>query len=105
MRKVEFLIDLGNTDRYRHNHFSEGKKIIAFSLQYETFTQGKWLPVVRYDSAHGFAHRDLFDLNGIQSKTLLNINELNEALTFAESDLKSSWKIYKERFLGEYDEE
>jgi hypothetical protein len=74
-------------------------------LQYETFIEGEWLPVVRYDSAHGFAHRDIFDINGIKTKTLLNIEDLNEALTFSESDLVSSWIIYKERFIGEYNNE
>ena len=28
----------------------------------------------------------------------------NDALTFAESDLKSNWAIYKERFLEENNE-
>jgi hypothetical protein len=29
----------------------------------------------------------------------------NEALTFAEYDIKSSWKIYKQAFLGGIEDE
>lgn len=44
------------------------------------------------------------DFNGIKSKTPLFISDYNEALTFAESDIRSNWKMYKERFLGGYNE-
>lgn len=44
------------------------------------------------------------DVNGVKSKTPLFISDYNEALSFAESDIKANWKIYKERFLRGYDE-
>jgi hypothetical protein len=67
----------------------------------------KWLPVVRYDTEHGFAHRDLFDSKGNKSKTPMFTEDYNKALTFAEYDIKSNWKIYKKAFLGgaEYEED
>ena len=38
-------------------------------MQYETRLEGKWFPVVRYDTEHGFAHRDLLDKKGDKQKT------------------------------------
>ena len=99
VKETEFLIQLGPADRLREHHERGKRKIISFTVQYETLRQGKWLPVVRYDTAHGFAHRDLYDLQGKASKTPLFILDYNQALTFAESDLQVNWQVYRERFL------
>ncbi|MDZ4340837.1 MAG: hypothetical protein U1E51_00165 [Candidatus Binatia bacterium] len=55
--------------------------------------------VVRYDTAHGFSHRDQYDSGGKAIKTPLFVLNFNLALTFAEADLKANWNIYRERFL------
>ena len=57
--------------------------------------------MVRYDTEHGFAHRDLLDINGNKQKTPMFTKDYNEALTFAEYDIKSNWKMYKQGFLGD----
>ena len=101
MNETEFVIDLGPADRIRENHIRSRGRIISFAVQYETFRERKWLPVVRYDSAHGFAHRDQFDFKGRAVKTPLFIRNYNQALTFAELDLKANWRLYRERFLKE----
>jgi hypothetical protein len=98
-RKVEYVIRLGKADRYRHQHTREKAGIVQFSVQLETLVENRWCPVVRYDTAHGFAHRDLFNRKGEVTKTPVFIRDYNDALTFAESDLKANWEIYKERFL------
>lgn len=72
-----------------------------FRVQFETLIGGKWYPVVRYDTSHGFAHRDLINRKGEVRKTPIFIYDYNDALTFAESDLRANWEIYKERFLKE----
>ena len=99
MKETEFLIQLGPTDRFREQHTRIDKRIVHFIVQYETLWQEKCLPVVRYDTAHGFAHRDLYDIQGGTMKTPLFVLDYNQALTFAESDLKVNWQIYRERFL------
>jgi len=99
VKETEFLIQLGSADRLREYHIRSGRKIISFAVQYETLWQDKWLPIVRYDTAHGFAHRDLYDMRGKATKTPLFILDYNQALTFAESDLKVNWQVYRERFL------
>ena len=97
--KREYLIYLSATERYRHRHNRTGKEISGFSIQYEILHEDKWQPVVRYDSTHGFAHRDIYHKNGEITKTPLFIQDLNDALTFTEEDLKTNYKKYKEYFL------
>ena len=36
----------------------------AFTVQLEVWTGDDWRPAVRYDSAHGHAHRDTLDWDG-----------------------------------------
>jgi len=56
---------------------------------------------VRYDTSHGFAHRDLFNIKDEKRKTPLFITDKNDALSFAENDIKDNWEVYKQRFLQE----
>ena len=99
MKRTEFTIRLGPDDRLREHHARSGGKIISFTVQYETFWKGKWMVVVRYDTAHGFSDRDQYDNRGRAIKTPLLAFNFNQALTFAEADLKANWTIYRERFL------
>jgi hypothetical protein len=99
MKRTEFTIRLGPNDRLREHHARSRGKIISFTVQYETFWKGKWMVVVRYDTAHGFSHRDQYDNRGRAIKTPLIAFDFNQALTFAEADLKANWTIYRERFL------
>jgi len=87
-------------DRYRHNHVRFRGDVISFAVQYETKLKERWLPVVRYDTEHGYAHRDVMDKKGSKLKTPMFTKDYNEALTFAEYDIKSNWRIYKGAFLG-----
>jgi len=73
---------------------------VEFAVQYEIRLGGEWRPVVRYDTAHGFAHRDLFSEKGECVKTPLEMTDLNMALTFAESDLKTNWQWYRQWYQG-----
>ena len=98
-REIEYMLRLGATVRYRHKHIKHAGKIVHFSVQLETLVGGNWYPVVRYDTTHGFAHRDLLNMKGEAIKTPIFIHDYNDALTFAESDLKANWEIYEERFL------
>lgn len=101
MKEVEFVIPFTPQDRYRHYHLRIRGQIVDFVVQYETFINGEWFPVARYDTSHGFAHRDLLTMKGRKRKTPLFTSDKNDALTFAENDIKDNWKVYKQRFLEE----
>ncbi len=67
-------------------------------VQFESKIKDKWYPIVRYDCSHGFFHRDLLNPKGEKTKQLIPINNLKNALTYAEQDIKDRWEWYKERF-------
>lgn len=100
-REVDYIVRLGRSDRYRSRHSRECDRIVRFVVQYETKIEDDWLAVVRYDTAHGMAHRDLVTRRGEVIKTPVFARDYNEALTFAENDLRANWALYKERFLRE----
>ena len=103
LREKRFIVMLTPKDRYRHSHIRLKGEVLSFVAQYETLLEGKWLPVVRYDTEHGYAHRDIMDEGGSKHKTPMFTEDYNEALTFAEYDIKLNWKIYRGSFLGGID--
>ena len=95
---TEYVWALGENARKRHYHETERGTVRAFTVQVEVFVDGSWRPALRYDSAHGFAHRDRYFLDGRSAKTNLRM-DLKEALTFADEDIRENWENYKDRFL------
>jgi len=69
-------------------------------VQFETFVNKQWRPVIRYDTAHGHAHKDILDWRGrvIEKIEMVNM-DYKKALQIASLDIDSNWKIYKRRFL------
>jgi hypothetical protein len=104
MRKVEYVAPLGVNGRRRVRHERTESKVVRFTVQYEILVKGQWYPVVRYDTAHGFAHRDLIHADGRKEKMNLLSNDLNICLTFAENDLRANWASYRRRFLMEMEQ-
>ena len=99
MRERSYVAMLSPEDRRRSVHVKEGSRIVRFTAQYETLLEGRWLPVVRYDCAHGTAHRDVLDIRGREEKHLLGVSDLREAIALADADIRRHWEQYKERFL------
>ena len=91
---------LTDKDRKRHEHLTDKGKVIEFVVQYETLFENKWVPIVRYDTAHGYAHKDLMNPDGSKEQMFLGIVDLNNALTLADIDINENWERYKERYLG-----
>lgn len=71
---------------------TERGQVIEFMMQYETWIDGAWRPVVRYDSAHGQAHRDLLDPRGetLEKDWLPSHYSFADALNYAEQDLQDN---------------
>lgn len=74
-------------------------KVTDVMVQYETLIKDNWYPVVRYDCAHGFFHRDILSPQGEKEKQKIAIENLDYALQYAEQDLKDRWRMYKQRFI------
>ena len=101
IKTVEYLIPLTNDTQLRHVHTHWKNKVASFVVQLEICVKNKWQPIVRYDTAHRFAHKDIIHADGTKEKIPLYISDFKEALTFSDKDLKANWRIYIEQFLKE----
>jgi len=101
MKEIELLsiLDTFGHDRLRVRLKIEKGQLIDVVYQYEAFINGKWIPIVRYDCAHGFFHRDILNPNGDKEKQEIAIDNLKSASKYAEQDLRDRWEWYKDRFI------
>jgi hypothetical protein len=70
-------------------------------VQLEIYLNGNWHPIVRYDTAHGYAHRHIYHYRKATQATPLFTDNYAEALDFADTDIKDNWESYREHFLQE----
>ena len=98
MPVTEYVIPLGDNARKRHHHETKKGKVVHFVVQLEVFHNEKWLPVVRYDAAHGFTHMDRYRKDGTKTKSKLDL-AWNDVLTLADEDIKENWKDYARTFM------
>ncbi len=98
MRTVNFRRFLTDDDFIRVSFVTDKGKIQEFVIQLESRLGDDWHPIVRYDCAHGFAHRDLLRPRKSAEKKLLEETDLNRALTFAQKDITTNWQTYRRRF-------
>jgi hypothetical protein len=96
-----FVIVADGEARIRCRYDRLRKQILRFAVQLEILHQGTWRPVVRYDNAHGFCHRDPLHPDGTPDKTRILVGDLNESFTYAIEDLRANWEAHHARFLGE----
>ena len=98
MRTVEFRRLFDDKNAARVSFEIERNSIVGFVVQLECRFNGKWVPVVRYDTHHGFAHRDLMHPFATATKTDMAVRDYNDGLTFAIEDLKENWEKYRRRY-------
>lgn len=103
MIETRYIIDLtpDGKNRYRHYHIHEKKRVIEFRIQYKTYIAGAWHAIVRYDTSHGFAHRDVMHPDGTQTKTTFKHWDYGEVLLYGERDLKQNWAMYRQAYERE----
>lgn len=88
--------------RLRCSFGRRGKQVLRFTVQLEeAFCQDRWRPVVRYDNAHGFWHRDTIHADGTQDKTGVFVGDISTTFTHAIDDLKANWQVQVTRYLEE----
>lgn len=66
MHEIEYLFYLTaeSTDRLRVYAQKEKGIILEFVVQYEAVISEQWQVIVRYDTAHGFSHKDIMKSDG-----------------------------------------
>jgi len=98
VRNVEFrrLLDGDNALRVRFE--LERGRVLKFVVQLECYFDDEWVPVVRYDTAHDFAHCDRLHPCEATVKTRMDTQDYNEALTVAIQDLVDNWSDYRRRY-------
>ncbi len=104
MSETSFVIALDETqeNRYRHWHRFHRGEITEFLIQYEALIAGHWHPIVRYDTAHGIAHRDLCHPNGTQTKEFFSGHYSNaDIMTAGQRDILENWSMYRAAFEEE----
>lgn len=100
-QRTQCVVPLEPNVRRRHEHTRVGRRVTGFSVQIEMFWKARWVPIVRYDTAHGFAHQDYYHPDGRVDKMPLFHQTLNEALDYAENDLRRNWARYVEDYVKE----
>ena len=102
MPETSYTLPVWTDTRIRHYHRTQSGKVVQFVVQLEVEVRGTWKPAIRYDTAHGFAHIDRYNLNGRAKKEKLALS-FGQALTKAEREIKQNWSACRERFLkGEW---
>ncbi len=101
MKEISYQIFLNadELEKLRIKIHTDKGKILDIVVQYESFLNNKWTPVVCYDCSHGFFHRDVLYPGNEKEKQSISITTLEDALKYAEQDLKDRWEFYKERHL------
>ena len=98
MRKVNFKNWLDDANILRVSFEVERGNVKRFVVQLESCLNQTWHPVVRYDTAHGFVHRDLLHPHQPATKLVLHVKNYREALTFAIKDLTKNWHKHRQRY-------
>ena len=103
MPSKSFRRRLDDTERewLRVRFTTERGRVTAFTVQYETVIGGQPIAVARYDTAHGYPHLDVLDRRGrVVAKTrMADLPSLGAALTYAEHEMRNSWRRYREAFF------
>ena len=101
IKLTNFVTPLGPYCRKRHQHHRRKNEIIKFVIQLEILIKEIWHPVIRYDTAHGYAHCDILNYRGKIKKIRIQTMNYKEALIYADEDINKNWYAYCERYLKE----
>ena len=95
------FLGLDGNNRIRIRVITVKGEVKNFVCQYEALINEIWIPIIRYDCAHGQSfHRDVMQPNGDKEKQFIAMDSLEIALSYAVYDLKSRYDWYRERFLS-----
>lgn len=98
MRTISFRNLLDEKNALRVSFDIEKGVVVGFVVQLEGLFITQWQPIIRYDTAHGFAHCDVLHPYDKTRKIVLTTRNYNEALTYAQADLTANWQKYRTRY-------
>ncbi len=99
MRNVAYRHFINDWNAVRVSFELERDLVLRFLVQLECRFDHEWFAVVRYDTVHGFAHRDLILPSGQTEKTEMSAQDYNQALTLAIRDINQNWASYRQRYM------
>ena len=77
----------------------EGGRVMDFVVNYVATVGGRDHSVVRYDTSHGFPHKDVMNSDGrLERKERMPNIDLHWLVDSAIDDLKENWRTYRQRF-------
>jgi hypothetical protein len=98
--EYEAALDEAAEEWRRVRIWIEFGRVRRFVVQYETTIDERRVPVVRFDTAHGHAHRDQMFQDREPIKTPLgDYLSLDEALQIADDDVQRHWQTYRSQFM------
>ena len=98
MRTVEFRRFFDNDNALRVRFDVDHGEVLSFVVQLESWIDSKWIATVRYDTAHGFAHRDKMHSRKETEKVEIPVRNYKEGLNFAIDDMVANWRDYRRRY-------
>jgi hypothetical protein len=106
MGEIDYINDIPEEsgNRIRYSIVTNRGQVVDFVVQYETFVEGRYRPVVRYDGSHGRGHRDILNMQGetVDKWWLPAHMDLKASLDYGIQDIRGNWKRYQDRFLELY---
>jgi hypothetical protein len=105
MPEIEFAVPLDNAEFewMRMRLTTVRGRVVTYTVQYETTLGDQRVPVVRFDNAHGFPHRDLLDRTGriIEKRPIPGNPSPALALAQGELEIRTNSPRYRAAFFGE----
>ena len=98
MRTVEFRRFFDDDTALRVRFDVDHGEVLSFAVQLESWIDSKWIAIVRYDTAHGFAHRDKMHSRKGTEKVEIPVRNYKEGLNFAIDDMEANWRDYRRRY-------
>lgn len=100
MPDKEWTVPFGNFALLIRRETRDGV-MVDFAVVLVVFIGENWVDVTRYETAHGYAHRDVQGQNeGLRGKLRLPKVTYEEAFDYAIRDLKQNATIYLADFLA-----
>jgi len=100
MKEKQYIRILSEDSRVRVKFGLAEGEVKCFSVQLEIQKGEIWNPVVRYDTAHGFPHKDVLQAKGKWVKIPFGFGSLGLIWNWALTDISQNWMLYRDRYLS-----